>query len=337
MGTQLTGTKIKDTYPGLLKSSDNAAIGATEKVISDGSGNDSTLSLGTASASFTGALDLSGAAVTGLPADVDTTYDLASVQDGANVDITLTGSDASVDTVQLTAGTNITLTEAAGSITIDAAGGGGGGGGVPIIAKISNENYGPQWSYYNPTGGPGPYGNRLIGYSAFLPAGTYDQFNHWVRTAATTVGAVYDMAVYNVDTTSIPSPTDASFKPTTLVPNAVVEGIDATTTGQKLITVANPFTVTDGWYFFAFRFDNGVNDEFEGSYAGVNTTDKWPVYNFAGNLGIPNSYGFASVAYGTDALLVGGVGEYTQMPSDLTTETQFSGTSYRVAFGIVAQ
>tara|TARA_R110001632_G_scaffold211578_2_gene337108 strand:- start:476 stop:1981 length:1506 start_codon:yes stop_codon:yes gene_type:complete len=79
-------------------------------------------------AAFVGALDLSGATVTGLPADTDTTYDLASAQDGANVDITLTGSDATVDTVQLTAGTNITLTEAAGSITIDAAGGGGAAG-----------------------------------------------------------------------------------------------------------------------------------------------------------------------------------------------------------------
>lgn len=56
----------------------------------------------------------------------NTTYDLASAQDGANVDITLTGSDTVVDTVQLTAGTNITLTENAGAITIDAAGGGGG-------------------------------------------------------------------------------------------------------------------------------------------------------------------------------------------------------------------
>jgi hypothetical protein len=60
------------------------------------------------------------------PASADTTYDLASAQDGANVDITLTGSDATADTVQLTAGTNITLTETAGSITIDAAGGSAG-------------------------------------------------------------------------------------------------------------------------------------------------------------------------------------------------------------------
>lgn len=129
----LQGTKIKDTYPGLIKTSDNAVIGATEKVLEDGQGNATTLSVGTASASFTGTLDLAGATVTGLS---DTTYDLASAQDGANVDITLTGSDASVDTVQLTAGTNITLTEAAGSITIDAAGGGGGGSTPPMSMNV---------------------------------------------------------------------------------------------------------------------------------------------------------------------------------------------------------
>lgn len=58
-----------------------------------------------------------------------TTYDLASAQDGSNVDITLTPSTGAVDTVQLTAGTNITLTDnGSNNITIDAAGGGGGGG-----------------------------------------------------------------------------------------------------------------------------------------------------------------------------------------------------------------
>lgn len=126
----LTGNAINTSYSGLLKTTDNGAIGATAKLLTDGLGNNSTLSIGTAGAIFTGTLDLTGATVTGLPVDPNTTYDLASAQDGTNVDITLTGSDATVDTVQLTAGTNITLTEAAGSITIDAAGGGGGSAGL---------------------------------------------------------------------------------------------------------------------------------------------------------------------------------------------------------------
>jgi len=126
----LTGNAINTSYQGLLKTTDNGALSTTEKVMSDGLGNASTLSMGTNGATFTGTLDLTGATVTGLPVDPNTTYDLASAQDGTNVDITLTGSDATVDTVQLTAGTNITLTEAAGSITIDAAGGGGGSAGL---------------------------------------------------------------------------------------------------------------------------------------------------------------------------------------------------------------
>ena len=67
-----------------------------------------------------------------------TTYDLASAQDGFDVDITLTPSTGAVDTVQLTAGTNITLTDnGSNNITIDAAGGGGGGG-VSSIGLSTN-------------------------------------------------------------------------------------------------------------------------------------------------------------------------------------------------------
>ena len=63
----LTGSSINTTYEGLLKTSDNTVIGATEKVLTDGAGNDTTISVGTTSASFIGTLDLSGATVTGLP------------------------------------------------------------------------------------------------------------------------------------------------------------------------------------------------------------------------------------------------------------------------------
>ena len=61
----LQGTQINNTYPSLIKTVDNGASGATEKNLTDGEGNASTLSLGTASASFTGTLDLAGATVTG--------------------------------------------------------------------------------------------------------------------------------------------------------------------------------------------------------------------------------------------------------------------------------
>ena len=119
----LTGNQIDQTYSGLIKTTDNAALGAVEKEITDGVGNASTLKMGTTSASFVGDLDLTGATVTGLPAD--TTYDLAAAASGANINLNLTGSDATTDTVSIVAGTNITLSEAAGVVTIDAAGGGG--------------------------------------------------------------------------------------------------------------------------------------------------------------------------------------------------------------------
>ena len=64
----LNGTQINNTYPGLIKTTDNAVIGAVEKEITDGEGNSSTLKLGTTSASFVGTLDLTGATVTGIPA-----------------------------------------------------------------------------------------------------------------------------------------------------------------------------------------------------------------------------------------------------------------------------
>ena len=124
----LQGTKIKNTYPGLLKTDDNGVVGAVEKRVTDGQGNATNMTIGTGGASFdSGTVDFTGATVSGLPADVNTTYDLASAQNLTNVDVTLTGSDATVDTVTLAAGTNITLTDnGSNQITIDASGGAAG-------------------------------------------------------------------------------------------------------------------------------------------------------------------------------------------------------------------
>ena len=54
-----------------------------------------------------------------IPADVNTTYDLDSIQSGADADIRLSGNDGTVDIVKLIAGTNVTLTDAGNAITID--------------------------------------------------------------------------------------------------------------------------------------------------------------------------------------------------------------------------
>jgi len=96
----LFNTKISDTYEGLIKTSDNGVIGAVEQNLTDGSGNASTLSIGTSSASFTGTLDLTNATVVGLPS-------------GGNVD-SVNGQTGVVvlTTTNIAEGTNLYFTDA---------------------------------------------------------------------------------------------------------------------------------------------------------------------------------------------------------------------------------
>ena len=60
MGTTLTGTTPQDTYDSLIKVTDNGPLSGTLKALSDGLGNDSTLSLSTAAASIAGTLAVTG-------------------------------------------------------------------------------------------------------------------------------------------------------------------------------------------------------------------------------------------------------------------------------------
>jgi hypothetical protein len=60
MGTTLTGTTPQDTYDSLIKVTDNGPISGTLKALSDGLGNDSTLSLSTTAASIAGTLSVTG-------------------------------------------------------------------------------------------------------------------------------------------------------------------------------------------------------------------------------------------------------------------------------------
>jgi hypothetical protein len=55
MGTTLSGTKIKDTYDGLIKTSNNAAVGSSNIELTDGVGNDINISINN-----TGALTADG-------------------------------------------------------------------------------------------------------------------------------------------------------------------------------------------------------------------------------------------------------------------------------------
>lgn len=64
----LTGNAINTSYQGLLKTTDNGALTATAKAMTDGLGNSSNMLMGTTSTNFqSGTVDFTGATVTGLP------------------------------------------------------------------------------------------------------------------------------------------------------------------------------------------------------------------------------------------------------------------------------
>jgi hypothetical protein len=77
MGTTLTGTTPQDTYDSLIKVTDNGPLSATAKYLSDGLGNDSILSLSTATAGVgitnTNSVKLGITGNSGLPASSGTT------------------------------------------------------------------------------------------------------------------------------------------------------------------------------------------------------------------------------------------------------------------------
>ena len=59
MGTTLTGTTPQDTYDSLIKVTDNGPLSGSLKVLTDGLGNNSALSLSTGAATITGTLGVS--------------------------------------------------------------------------------------------------------------------------------------------------------------------------------------------------------------------------------------------------------------------------------------
>ena len=65
----LTNTKIKDTYPGLIKTADNLGITATPKDLQDGLGNAINMQVLEGQINFpSGTVDFTGSTVNGLPA-----------------------------------------------------------------------------------------------------------------------------------------------------------------------------------------------------------------------------------------------------------------------------
>ena len=58
---QLTGNAIQNSYLGLIKTNDNAAIGGSSKALSDGAGNAINMEIGTGAIKFpSGTVDFTG-------------------------------------------------------------------------------------------------------------------------------------------------------------------------------------------------------------------------------------------------------------------------------------
>ena len=88
MGTTLTGTTPQDTYDSLIKVTDNGPLTGSLKVLTDGLGNNSAISLSTSAASVTGTLAVTaGATLASASGNVGiggTAIAKLSVIDGAN-------------------------------------------------------------------------------------------------------------------------------------------------------------------------------------------------------------------------------------------------------------
>lgn len=83
----LTGKKIKDTYPSLLKTEDNGAIGSTKKKMTDGLGTPSSLELSTVDAKINGDLQVTGTVSASSYVGVENPNDATiTVTAGAGVD-----------------------------------------------------------------------------------------------------------------------------------------------------------------------------------------------------------------------------------------------------------
>ena len=114
MGTTLTGTQIQNTYDGLLKTTDNTAINATPKLLTDGLGNDTKIAVGTAGTDFTGNVDFSGATVTGLPAGA------AGLESGTGTDSMQSAASLTTTPANAAGNQSISLGNGASSVQANA-------------------------------------------------------------------------------------------------------------------------------------------------------------------------------------------------------------------------
>ena len=149
----LTNKQISQTFPGLIKTNDELALDGTAKALQDGVGNNTGLQLATGNSDY----------ITYITSDDVFTNGLAVSSTGVafagSVDFTtatVTGIDTGVTSI--IAGTNITIDQPTGAVTISASGGGGGGNVAFSMPYI-------QLS--------GPSAGDAIGNSVLIPANSF--------------------------------------------------------------------------------------------------------------------------------------------------------------------
>ena len=210
---------IKDSYPGLIKTSDEGAIGSTPKRLQDGEGNQLPIDVTTTQTRFYGTADFTNATVTGISGGGGGAVDSVNAGTGISVDtttgdVTVTnsapgeyntasnvgagegvfklkvGSDLEFKT--LTAGSNITLTGSADEIEISASGGGGGG-----TFNTNIKKYGTGTGLNSGNDGPYTFFTDIILFYPFRAeqGAPLDIIKHTVRTAYT--GGDRILAIYN--------------------------------------------------------------------------------------------------------------------------------------------
>lgn len=209
--------------------------------------------------------------------------------------------------------------------TSGTSGGGGGGFSLPVL---SNRDYGLAWSYYNPSpaGTYAGYGSKVIGFCAYVPAGTFNRFRTWVHTPA--AGDIY-MGLYSIDVNNLLGQ-PPMYKPVDLLGTS---GPIPATSGEKVVNLAAPITLSEGYYFFATMYINSANTNWEGRYAYPTTYDKevWMQRSLGG------AWRDAFAVLGTwDGAAPISSGTYTSMPASLASET-FFGTSLGFGFSLMAQ
>jgi len=252
----LTGTKIKDTYPGLIKIEDNGAVQPTTlKTLTDGTGGTLPIQVSQVETKFTSGslIDFTGTTISGLP-------------------------DSGVQSV--VAGTNVTVdaTDPANPI-VSAAGGGGGSSFTGLVGTskglyLNNPSLGQQdqmrSTYVPDTYGTTSYSissNKMVATAMSIKAGqTINNFAVYISTAAALETDTMQCAIYKAQADN--------YGAGGLTIGALeydFGAVDISTTGYKKITAANHTLgeTIDDVYFLVVKNNSASSI----SITGVNSTN----------------------------------------------------------------